>query len=127
MTATMGQVMDAIGVQLATISGLRVYDFPPKSAQAPFAFVDMPETIRYDQTYGRGSDRMTLQVVVGVASQVDRASRDQISGYADGTVVKAAIEATTLCSCRVTQVSFGAIQLAASTFLGATFEVDVSA
>lgn len=123
----MAQVMDAIGVQLSTITGLRVYDFPPKSAQAPFAFVDMPSEIRYDQTYGRGSDQMTLQVVVGVASQVDRSTRDAIAVYADGASIKAAIEATTLCSMRVTQVSFGAIQLAASTFWGATFEVDVSA
>ncbi len=127
MTATMAQVMDALTARLQTISGLRVYGFPPKSAQAPFAFVDMPSEIRYDQTYGRGSDRMTLQVVVGVASQVDRSTRDAIAVYADGASIKAALEATTACNVRVTQVSFGAIQLASSVFWGATFQCDVSA
>lgn len=124
---TMAQVMDRIGVAVDTVAGLRVFDFPPLSAQPPFAFVDMPETIDYDQTFGRGSDHMTLEVVVGVAAQVDRAARDAMATYAAGTSVKAAIEAITEFSCRVASVNFGQIQLSSGTYWGATFSVQVSA
>jgi hypothetical protein len=131
MAINAATVMTELGVALSTISGLRVYDFPPKSAQAPFAFVDLPETISFDGTYRRGEDRMTVTVVVGVSSQVDRASADAALEYAAGSgskSVKAAIDAATVgSSARVTQAQFGMIQLASSAFMGVTFTVDVSA
>ncbi len=128
MTAlTVGAVMDALGVQLSTVTGLRVFDFEPLSAQPPFAFVGMPDTLTYDQTFGRGSDRMTIPVVVCVGNQVDRAARDAISAYADGASIKAALQAATAFSCRVTDVTFGSVMLAGGNYFGATFSVDVSA
>lgn len=131
MAQNLADVMDAMGVALASISGLRVSDFPPKSAQAPFAFVEMPDTIDYDTTYSRGSDTMTFRVVVGVASQVDRTSRDEIALYAAGSgpkSVKEALEDATIGEdCRVVSVDFGWVQMASGTFLGATFNVEVRA
>lgn len=131
MAISVATVMDEIGVALATITGLRVFDFEPKSAQCPFAFVDFPTSIAFDSTYGRGTDRMTLTVVVGVASQVDRTSRDEASLYAaaSGTKsIKAAIDAASIgSSARVVDAQFGSIVLASGVYQGITFTVDVSA
>lgn len=125
----MGAVMDDLGARLGTITGLRVFDFPPLSAQAPFGFVNLPESINYDLTYGRGSDRMSVDVYVAVASVVDRAARDALSTFAAGTSVKAALELQpfTVGVYRVTSVDFGPIVLASQAYLGAVFHVDVAA
>lgn len=127
--SNLSTVMDQLGVALGTIAGLRVFDFPPKSAQPPFAFVDMPERIDFDLTYARGADRATFTVVVAVADVVDRAARDAIARYAAGsgsTSVKAAIDAAEVGqSARVTGCQFRPVALAAGTYAGCIFEVDV--
>lgn len=121
--------MDELGVRLATVTGLRVFDFPPKSAQAPFAFVDLPSSIDYDATYGRGSDRFTINVYVAVANQVDRSARDAVTAYCGtgaGSVKNALEGATTTFTTRVRTATFGTIQLASGDFLGVTFELDIA-
>jgi hypothetical protein len=127
--ANITTVMDDIGTALATITGLRVYDFPPKSAQPPFAFVDMPDEIAFDCTYQRGSDRTTLNVVVAVADVVDRMVRDQIAAYAAGSgakSVKAVIEAATIGqTVRVVSCKFQPVQVAGVFYFGAVFELDI--
>lgn len=127
--ANIGTVMDDLGTALDTIDGLRVFDFPPKSAQPPFAFVDMPESVDFDLTLNRGSDRATFSVVVAVADVVDRAARDAIATYAAGSgasSVKAVLEAATIgLSVRVESVTFRPVTLAQGTYAGAIFEVDV--
>lgn len=114
---------------MATIDGLRVFAFPPKSAQPPFAFVNLPE-IFYDSTFQRGADRFTTEVWVGVPDVVDRASTARlgllVAGSGDGSV-KAAIEASEVFDHRVTQVTYTAIALAAGTYSGAIFTVDTVA
>lgn len=130
MTAgNISTVMDQIGTALATITGLRVFDFPPKSAQPPFAFVDMPESVSFDLAYQRGSDRATFVVVVAVADVVDRAARDAIAAYAAGsgaTSVKAVLDAAAIgVSARVTNCEFRPVQLSAGTYAGAIFDLDV--
>jgi acetaldehyde dehydrogenase (acetylating) len=129
MAATMAEVMDALGVALDTIDGLRVYDFPPNSAQPPFAFVDLPDAIEYDLSMGRGNDRATYPVVVAVAAVVDRAARDAIAVYAAGSgaqSVKAVIDAAAVGSSRrVESVQFRPVTLASGTYAAAIFNVDV--
>lgn len=124
-----GSVMDQIGVALATITGLRVFDFPPKSAQPPFAFVDMPEGIDFDLSYGRAQDRVNFTVVVAVADVVDRAARDAISVYAAGTgasSIKAVLDAADIgVSARVVSCEFRPVQLSAGAYAGAIFDLDV--
>ncbi len=129
MAADIGTVMDAIGTALDTIPGLRVYDFPPKSAQPPFAFVDMPDQVDYDCAMQRGSDRATIMVVVGVADVVDRMVRDQVVAYAASTgpaSVKAVLEAAGIgLSVRVVSSKFQPVSLSGQTYFGAVFELDV--
>lgn len=122
--------MDQIGTALVTVPGLRVFDFPPKSAQPPFAFVDMPDRVDFDLTYARGADRATFTVVVAVADVVDRAARDAIAAYAAGSgasSIKAVLDAATIgTSARVESVEFRPVTLAGGSYAGAIFDVDVT-
>jgi len=129
MAADVGTVMDDLGTALAGITGLRVYDFPPKSAQPPFAFVDMPDRIDFDAGFGRGQDRLSIRVIVAVADVVDREVRDQVAAYAAGSgavSVKAALDNAAGLSTRVQSVEFGPVNLAGTAYFGAIFTLDIS-
>lgn len=130
MTAqNLADLMDALGVALSTITGLRVFDFPPLSAQPPFAFVNLPEEIAYDLTYGRGADRTKIEIYVGVANQVDRTARDAIVAYAAGAgpkSVKAAVEAAEGLAVQVTTATFATIALSSASYAGLIFTVDAA-
>lgn len=124
--ANLTDVMDEIGVRLATISGLRVFDFEPKSAQPPFAFVAMPESITYDMTFDRGTDLTQFKVYVGVGDVVDRSVRDALAAYAAGAgakSIKAAVEASTAYTLMVRQADFGQVTLAGVTYAGVVLSV----
>lgn len=128
MAGNLSTIMDGIGTALDTISGLRVFDFPPKSAQPPFAFVDMPERVEFDAGMRRGYDRTEINVIVCVADVIDRAARDQIAAYAAGGAgaVKAVLEAAAIGeSLRVQSVEFRPILMAGTTYFGAVFALDV--
>lgn len=133
MAIALGTIMDQIGVALGAIPKLRVFDFPPNSAQPPFAFVNLPEEIDYDLTFGRGFDRMTLEVYLAVSKQVDRACRDELVAYVSGTgtkSVKLAIETAAVpigSSVRVMSAEFATIALASGVYAGVTFKLDVAA
>ncbi len=129
MAADIDDVMTAVGTALGTVSGLRVYSFPPLSAQVPFAFPDMPETIAYDLSMGRGSDRFTLMVHVAVSKVVDRSAWQQMSAYASSSDPKSIKNALELGSkgWRVTEARFGTLTLAGTEYSGITFSLDVAA
>lgn len=126
-------VMDGLGVRLATITGLRVFDFVPDSVSPPAAVVSLPEFIEYDTVMARGADRATYEVVVLVGKASDRNARDRLAAYLAGTgasSVKTAIEAEDTLggvadSSRVTEARVSVITIAAQDFLAATFLVDV--
>lgn len=130
MAGDLSTVMDDIGTALGTITGLRVFGFPPKSAQPPFAFVDMPDRVAYDAAMKRGLDRMTINVVVCVADVVDRSVRDQVAAYAAGSgasSVKAVLEAAGIGeSLRVQEAEFRPVTLAGTAYFGAIFSTDIA-
>lgn len=121
--ADISTVMDDIGTALTTVSGLRVYDFPPKSAQPPFAFLDFPDHIDFDCAYGRGCDRATFHVIVGVADVVDRETRDQLVAYV--AQIKAALDGCAGQTCRVETCEFRPVTLAGVQTMGAVFALDI--
>lgn len=84
----LADVMDELAARIDTITGLRVHAFPPDNVAVPAAIVTYPDDYNYDQTYGRGSDRLTIPVVVMVGKASDRASRDELSLYANGSGLK---------------------------------------
>lgn len=92
----LSDVMDELAARIDAIDGLRVFAYEPDTLQPPAAVVTFPESYDYDATYGRGSDRMTIPVVVMVGRASDRAARGNLSRYVDGSgaaSLKAVIEA----------------------------------
>lgn len=128
----LGDVMDALAVRLDTIAGLRVHAYPPDTIAPPAAVVTYPGAIDFDGTYGRGMDSLELPVIVLVGKVSDRASRDAISRYADGSgsaSIKAVLESgtyTAFDSIRVSKCTFDVIAIGAVEYLAATFTVSLT-
>ena len=129
----LGAVMQEIADRIDTITGLRVHAYPPNSVVPPAAIVSYPDTYNYDETYGRGMDRIEeLPVVLLVGKVSDRASRDKITQYVNGSgaaSVKAVVESGTYTefdTVRVARVTFDVIAIAAVEYLGATFVLDIA-
>ncbi len=130
----MNVTMDALGVRLATIAGLRVSDYPADSISPPAAVVAYPE-LEYDQTYQAGADRATFPVHVLVGKDSDRAARDELGTYAaraGASSIKATLEADpTLAgavdSLRVRRATFSTMAVGSVEYLAATFDVEVYA
>ena len=91
-------VMDEIAGKLDTITGLRAFGYPVAKLPFPGAVVGLPDDIAFDQTYGRGSDAITLPVWVMVPLADVRAAVVQLLPYLDGSgakSVKAKVDSTT--------------------------------
>lgn len=127
----LNDVMDEVGAQLDTISGLRVFDYPAQRIEPPAGILDYPEII-FDETYGRGMDRMTLPVYIAVGQVSDRASRLTLAPYCSGSgssSVKAVLEAGTYTAfdvLRVMSVDASAVLTVAGVeYAAALFDVDI--
>jgi len=127
----LADVMDEVGDLIDTIQGLRVFRHPPSTVTPPAAIVTYPETYTYDETFGRGSDRMDLRVVLLVGKVSDRSARDRIGAYVDGSgprSIKAVLEAdeyTAFDSARVRDVEFDIVAMARVEYLAATLTIDI--
>jgi hypothetical protein len=125
-------VMDEVAARLATIEGLRVFAYPTDSVAPPAAVVSFPENITFDETYGRGMDRMTLPVVVAVGKPYARSTRPLLAAYCNGSgpaSVKAALEAGDYASCdvvRVTGIDFDVVTIAGTDYMAALFDLDIA-
>lgn len=135
MALDLNATMDALGIRLGTIAGLRVYDYPPDVIAEPAGVIAYPEAVEYDQTYAGGADRATFPVHVLTGKVSDRASRDRIGAYvarAGGSSVKTTLEAEptlggVVDSLRVERATFSTMTVAAVEYLAATFDVEVYA
>lgn len=129
----LADVMDDLGTALETITDLRVFPYWADRVTPPAAVVTWPDPLTFDQTMGRGSDRMTVPVIVMVGKVDARTTRDVAGAYADGSgssSVKAAIEAfddtaTAYDTARVERAEFGVIPINGVELLSITFFVDV--
>lgn len=125
-------VMDQIGTQLDTISGLNVYDFPSDHISPPAAVVAWPDEVTFDLAYARGMDRITLPVLILVGKANDRASRDTLGAYlasTGATSVKAVLEAgtyTAFDTVRVTRAEFDVVRVAGVDYAAALFDLDIT-
>lgn len=83
----LGAVMDEIAERLRqapTLAG-RTFAYPPATVSPPAAIVTYPTDGTFDETYGRGVDRMTGVVVVLVGRPTERQTRDNLTRYIDGS------------------------------------------
>lgn len=127
----LADVMDEAATVLGTITGLRVTAWPPGSVVAPAGIVSYADRIEYDQTYGRGTDRIAgIPFVLVAGKATERSARDTVAGWAAGSgssSVKAAMEAHTWTSCddlTVTRCTFDVVTIAGVDYLAAMFEAD---
>lgn len=126
-------VMTEVATRLKTITGLRVADHPVEAVNPPHAIVSLPE-ITFDQTYGRGSDRYSLPVVLAVGRVSDRAARANVAPYVAGSGPKSfkqvlEDESTPYASfytLRVASIGFDVVTWGTVDYLTAEFTLDIS-
>lgn len=124
-------VMDELGDALEFIEGLRVFRWPTEAPVPPAAIVTFPDEYDFDTTYGRGTDRLIVPIIVIVGRATDRAARDQLARYCEGSgdySIKRAIEShvyDSLDTVRVQRAEFDAFPMSNVQMLAATFDVDV--
>jgi hypothetical protein len=127
-------VMREIADNIRSIPKLGVYDYSADSVTVPCAVVSLPEAITFDVTYGRGSDRARLEIMVLEARLTDRSSSKRIVEYAnaEGTrSIKAAVDSSTTreySSCddvHVVSCEFDIVRISGTDYLGCIFTVEI--
>lgn len=95
MAATVSQVATGLQTRLATISGLRTFNYQPEQENPPFAYPQI-NSINYHRAYQGGDVVMDWTVYVIVGRWLDRtahAALDDYLSYSGSKSVRAAIEA----------------------------------
>jgi hypothetical protein len=127
----LGEVMAEVAAAADEIEGLRCFAYPISEANPPTFWLDLPETVTFDQTYGRGSDRIDFYAYVVVAQNLDRAQAARLAAYMSGSgpaSIKQAVEAAEYEACdvvRITTAEFQWITVAATAYPGVRFSIEV--
>lgn len=124
-------LMKECAAVMGDLTGLRVSDYPPETISAPAGYVSYPESVDFDQTYGRGSDKVVgLPIVLLAGKATSRSARDTVSAWSAGggdQSVKAKFEAHGWTSCddlTISSVRFDVEQVAGVPYLAAIFTAD---
>lgn len=125
-------VMDEVAQVMQQLTKVNVFALPQATITPPAGMVGYPDSIQYDQTYGRGIDQFTdLPIWLVVGKATDLTARDTAALWSAGTgseSIKARMEAHTWTSCddlTVTAVSFSSVTIGAVTYLAAVFDATV--
>ena len=97
MAATIPQIMTGLKTRLATISGLRAYDYAPDNPalDKAVAFPLVPAIPSYREAMRRGTFVIPFRIAVLTGAQLDRAGQQRLAGYANPTgdqSIRAALE-----------------------------------
>ena len=95
MPATVSQVATGLQTRLATISGLRTFNYQPEQENPPFAYPQI-NSIDYHRAFSGGDVVMNWTIYVIVGRWLDRtahAALDDYLSYSGTKSVRAAIEA----------------------------------
>jgi hypothetical protein len=130
----LGDVMDEIAARVRQAPSLagRTYAGPVGTITPPAAIVDFPSQGKFDETYGRGMDRMTGALAVCVGRPDERSTRDRLTKYLDGSgpeSIKALVDGDDYSSCdsvRVTGWETEVWTIAGIDYLAAVFEIDIA-
>lgn len=129
-------VRDRLKTALQTITGLRVMDYVPDSANIPtnnaFAVVGQL-SLNYDYTLSRGFDFATCNIIVMVGRMSERSGQERLDGLlasSGSTSIKAAVEADKTLSgavqtLRVVSASPGTITSANIDYLSYQYSVEL--
>lgn len=127
----LANVFSQLATQLATISGLQTYAYPPDAITPPAALM-WPDAVTYDATYGRGLDQLSVRLWL-VVGRTDVASAwSALSTYTSGSgtsAIKAVLESGTYTAfeaIRVMDATFGEISVGDVTYLAALFTLDIA-
>ena len=133
MAATPTQVMTGIKNRLATISGLRTFDFQPEQLNPPVAFPAIT-AVRYYGAFGGGDVQFDVDVTVVVGRYTDRlayARLDDYMAFSGAMSVRAAIEGDRtlggVCADLIVDsaTAIGSLKAGDGEFLDVTFSVTV--
>lgn len=127
------KIMDEVAQVVREISGLQtVLAYPPEKIVPPAGYVSYPESIDFDQTYGRGEDRITNLPIVLLASKVTSSTaRDTVAAWAAGDGPKSikkhldAHEWQTCDDLLVTECRFDVERIGGVNYLAAIFKATV--
>ena len=92
--ALLSELRTGLATNLATITGLRTAAIMPDNPNPPIAIIQ-PDSIAYDDTFGRGMQTYTFTVVVLVGRVVERSAQNAIDAFCASTgasSIKLAIE-----------------------------------
>lgn len=92
--STVAEINDALKNALATVPGLRVFDYIPDQIAPPAAYIGI-DAIDYHQSFGLGDPVHTYLVTVIVGRVSDRASERALFEYLNPTgarSIRAALE-----------------------------------
>lgn len=118
--------------RLATISGLKTYDYIPDSVNVTAAIVGQLD-LNYDATFNRGYDSATCTVLLIVGRMSEQAAQAKLDGYlasTGSTSVKTAIEGDATLSgavqtVRVASATAGSVQIAGNDYLAYRYSLDM--
>lgn len=126
----LSDLREAIAQQLYAIPNLTVSQFRTNAVQAPHAVISVPSG-RYDATMGRGSDTITVQVLVLVSRADDETGLGLLDEFVGGhgqRSIKTAVERATgegLSFVRVTGFDIGTTSAPdGSEYIAATFDAE---
>ena len=125
-------VRSGLKTRLATISGLKTYDYIPDSVNVPGAVVGQLD-LDFDASLNRGLDRASCTILLIVGRMSESAGQTKLDGYlasSGSTSVKAAIEADVTLggavqTLRVTNATAGSVQVAATDYLAYRYTVEL--
>jgi hypothetical protein len=125
-------VRSNLKARLATITGLKTYDYIPDSVNVPGAVVGQLD-LNFDATFNRGFDNATCTILLIVGRMSESAGQTKLDGYlasTGSTSVKAAIEADATLSgavqtLRVTSATAGSVQVASIDYLAYRYNVEL--
>lgn len=129
----LADVMDEVGKAMHAITGLRVLAFPGATVNPPAGYVSYPQSVDYDQTYGRGVDQITdLAIVLLSGDPYTKEARNQVAEWAAGSgpkSVKQQVEAwpwTTCDDVTITTCEFDGETVDGALHLAAHFKATIS-
>lgn len=126
-------IMEEAATLLASLDGInKAYGYPPETVSPPAAYVSYPQSVDYDATYGRGSDRITnLPISLVVGRVTVETTRDTAAAWASGSgeqSVKLLFEKHQWISCddlTISSCTFDVETIAGIPYLVAVFTADI--